>query len=103
MAERTVTVCDRLVDGRACGETKTTKCSVCGGDFCPPHMKGDSMLLRVETGVVRGYIKLGYACQLCAGQRSTPATEESLTQLLSPLKEEILEIFRAQQTAEALK
>jgi Fe-S cluster biogenesis protein NfuA len=104
MAERTVTVCDRLIEpDTLCGATKTKKCSVCGGDFCAKHM-GDSLLLRVESDRnVRAYVDLGHACQVCANERSTPATEASLKQLLDPHKEEILEILRAQQTAEALK
>jgi hypothetical protein len=106
MAERTVTVCDRRVDneGAVCGESKAEKCGVCRSDFCLKHRHSHAGFdLRINSGVLHVRIDLGAICQICANTSPTRATEASLKQLLDPHKEEILEILRAQQTAEALK
>ena len=105
MATKTVNVCDYVShsDGTACTRIAEHKCAVCENDTCSVHTGGGlSTLVRNRNDLCMTPYR-GILCDRCADLKPTAATEQSLRSLLAPLRDQIIEILRAQQTAEALK
>ena len=104
MAVRTLTMCDRKEDAneQTCSTAAVGKCVVCNGDFCARHTYND-FTVRVEAEKVFGFADIGPICKQCAYVDATAGTRQAIAALLAPLRDQIAEILRAQQTAEALK
>lgn len=106
MAERLVVMCDREdsnYSDRPCPSIAIGKCVVCLRDVCQQHTCSDSFVVRVESKTGFGYCEVGLICRQCGNMPATGTTRKALDELLTPLRDRIAEILRAQLSAEALK
>lgn len=104
MAERTVVMCDRKIDGggQLCETVARGKCVVCRSDFCGSHLHVDGLKINVEAGRLYASADIGPICRECAHLNGFN-DKKGIEELLLPHRDQIASIIRAYIVAEGIK